>query len=134
MKRFAFVVIAAAVASLILGNGPARSGNRTLTPQQISIRVTSNTPGEQITFEGSYIFEQNGPEYKTITHTTPFEIGMTTSLVSGIFHKVSGKGDLKVEVLKQAGTQKNAVVSGWGDAVVVGTSNDPKHNFFVQTY
>ena len=134
MKHLVLVVGAAILLTLLLGSSPSGTTSTPLKARQLSIRVTSNTPGQVITFEGAYMFHRNGPEYKSIKGTTPFEIGRTAKLVSGIFHKISGNGDLKVEILTQEGNNKNAVVSGWGDAVVVGTSQDEGHHFFVQSF
>jgi len=135
MKHLTLLFIVTGVASLLIScTSVSVPQHRTLMPEQLSIRVTSNDPNEEISFDGAYLFQLTGSEFKTVDRKTPFEIGMTSKFVSGIFHKKSGKGDLKVELLKQIGEEKESVVSGWGDVIVLGTTDDSKHNFFVQTF
>ncbi len=135
MKHLTLLGVLTGVLTLLFFlTGFSDSQLRTLEPEQLFIRVTSNNPNEEVMFEGAYLFQQTGAEFKTVDCKTPFEIEGTAKFVSGIFHKKSGKGDLKVELLIHSGEKEQAVVSGWGEVIVLGTSFNPGHNYFVQTF
>jgi len=135
MKHLTFLgVLTGALTLLFVLTGFSDPQLRTIEPEQLSIRVTANNPNEEIMFEGAYLFQLTGAEFKTVDRKTPFEIRATSKFVSGIFHKKSGEGDLKVELLIHSGEKEQAVVSGWGEAIVLGTNNDSSHHYFVQTF
>ncbi len=83
--------------------------------EDVVVRVTSATAGQQVAFRGAYVFSSRG--LRSIQGTTPFEVTGSGELSLGVFERRGDGPDLKVEV-----RYREQSATGTADRVIVGTN------------
>ena len=132
MKR-AFVFVAFCLMFILLLSSLGLSSSP--KAHHLIIKVTSSDPGEKIAFEAAYIFKKGAANLKVLNQTTPVTIEETAEFVSAIFHKVSGKANLRVELLSATDSTTTASDAAWGDIIVLGTHLGKNGvGYFAQSY
>jgi hypothetical protein len=97
------------------------------------LRVTSNTPGEELQLEGAYLFHSNESPLSYIVQETPFILTIKSDTLSAMFRTKSGKGQLQVELQDYVAGEERPLLSGSGRAVVLGV-NLGNTSHFVRTF
>jgi hypothetical protein len=93
--RNRLVALLMSIVGLGLGSAHDSSAAQAGQAPTIRLRVLSDSPDEQVTFKGAYLFQ--GDRLRTVERSTPFEVTGTGPLALGIFERVSGAARLRVE-------------------------------------
>ncbi len=85
------------------------------------LKITSEDQNEILTFEGSVFLGGEDSIFKTVTMKTPFQIERTTDVITAVLHKVSGKANLKIELLTHDGENFTTILTGTGTIMALTT-------------
>ena len=84
-------------------------------PAELTVRITSTDSASPVSFKASYLFKDADSELQVEEGTTPATLTASADVFSGIFRKVEGDADMKVELIKG----ENMVLSGTGAVVLM---------------
>lgn len=118
-KLFVVSILMVAASSALLASHITRPrSQRTLT-----IKVTSADPGQQISFDASYIFQSGNSELQHVEQVTPFEVSGKSEFVAGIFRNKSESGQMVVQLLTSTADETEKLGNaGRADIVVLSTT------------
>jgi len=86
------------------------------------LKITSGDPKETLVFEGSYFLGGDASIFKTVKLQTPFQVERTTDVVVALVHKLSGKAELKIELLTRDGESLSPNLTGTGNVMALTTN------------
>ena len=89
--------------------------------ESLVLKITSENPKEIITFDGCYFLGGDESTFQTVKLQTPFQIERKTDEVVAVVHKVSGKGNLKIELLTRKGDELSSNLAGTGNVMALTT-------------
>jgi hypothetical protein len=117
-KRIAFVVVA--VTGLLAALAPSFGSSGTPTTEYV-IRVTSDTPGQEVKFDAAILIKNQQAPLTTMTRRTPFELRSSGYAASAMF-RADGDASLQVEVVGNQGGEQKSRSRATGRAIVVGNN------------
>lgn len=119
------MVLAVGACALCLVFAAADKPSSSGSPAEVTIRVTSMTPGHEVEVEGAYVYSPGGSEFHHVKEQTPFTLKEQASRLMGIFGTASAESPIHVEVVSQGTGSKPTVSTATGKAVTFTTVEAP---------
>ena len=98
------------------------------------LRVTSSVPGEEVQFEGAFLFNDADASLEVVRRSTPFEARSSGQVGVGVFRKVEGEAQIVVEVVTIRNGKMSASHKAKDDGVIFNQDLNSSDMTFMRTF
>ena len=104
------------------------------TGSEYILRVTSSVPGEEVQFEGAFLFNDADASLQVVRRSTPFEARSSGNVGVGVFRKVEGEAQIVVEVVTIRNGRMSKSHTATDDGVIFNEDLNSNDMTFMRTF